>query len=607
MNRNVSFVSVACLGALSALAFLLAMATYPGGGYNPALQMLSALGRTEVRLVEYPWCHYFFIAGMLFSSWAIASAVRRMGLSWWGAAVNIAGLASIAAVPENVNMDLHNVGCWLAAGGGAVMLFFWRRTEGRAFVRWAWTVALLAPILFMGLALQLHSFDVLPFSPYVTFLQKAVILSYASWLLFVSARGAGRREIRIGFLFLLVPFAFAAWMALRPGGLTAKEILKSAPPAVERPKALPVSGDELAAIAWLERVTGPLSKEEEQEWWDIGGSQHGIFAKRYSVAFAGYAAAAIGMRGDADLRKRVGKVLGNCVRRMIRRDAWAYSMSKNYWGRKPWAPDPCRRENVMYTGHLMHLLALYELFTGDARYHRKGDGWDFTWNDGSKVHYDVERLVDVTVEQMRRGPNGGVTCEPGLMFFPCNSHPHVALAIFKRLGYGDWTKDAERWEKWALAHYFSPAFGGGAVNLVYYAPANMMYPRGQGALDGWSFLWYDAWASDRRIASALWQRARDRIDWQWIETADDSRCGADCCDPQPVPPSVACVFLAAAARACGDQEAAERLEKAVDARFLKRGDGFYRLDLDREWRIGASAMRIISLAESNGSSFRQMR
>ena len=30
----------------------------------------------------------------------------------------------------------------------------------------------------------------------------------------------------------------------------------------------------------------------------------------------------------------------------------------------------------------------------------------------------------------------------------------------------------------------------------------------------------------------------------------------------------------------------------------------YRLNLDREWRIGATANRIISLAYSNGSSFR---
>ena len=51
---------------------------------------------------------------------------------------------------------------------------------------------------------------------------------------------------------------------------------------------------------------------------------------------------------------------------------------------------------------------------------------------------------------------------------------------------------------------------------------------------------------------------------------------------------------------------AMRLEKAVD-RYLVRPNGLYYLNLDRTWRIGATAHRIISLAESNGSRFRDLR
>jgi hypothetical protein len=80
----------------------------------------------------------------------------------------------------------------------------------------------------------------------------------------------------------------------------------------------------------------------------------------------------------------------------------------------------------------------------------------------------------------------------------------------------------------------------------------------------------------------------------------------NCCDPQPVSASVASVFLAAAARACSDAETAGRLERAVDAKYLKREGGLLWLDVNREWRIGATAMRIISLAESRGSRFREM-
>ena len=55
------FAAVAILCAAALLSFVLAMHCFPGG-YNPAMRMLSALGRTEVRLVEWPWSHYLFIA-----------------------------------------------------------------------------------------------------------------------------------------------------------------------------------------------------------------------------------------------------------------------------------------------------------------------------------------------------------------------------------------------------------------------------------------------------------------------------------------------------------------------------------------------------------------
>ena len=504
------FAAVAILCAAALLSFVLAMHCFPGG-YNPAMRMLSALGRTEVRLVEWPWSHYLFMAGMFFSALAVVSAARRAGLSKWGAALNVAGLLWIAFVPENVNQILHDAGCWLAAAGGGVMLFSWRRAESARRIRRGWTIALVLPIAAMALALVLHALNVVPFAPLVTTLQKIVILSFAAWLLCLSAKNAGRGARIAGTVFLGVPLLLAAFLLLRSNDCSVDGLLKEAdgggtpslPDAADAPRVLPLSDDEFAALAWLEHVTGPLGAEEERELWDIGGTQHGIFAKRYHLAFAGYAAAAIGMRGDAEVRARASKVIGNCLERMLKTDVWAYSMSKNYWGRKPWAPDPCYRENVMYTGHLLHLLAYYELFTGDRRYHREGGGWDFVWKDGRKVHYDVEKLIDVTVEQMRK--------------------------------------------------------------------------------------------------------VRDRLDWSRLDPAGDGTGSMGCCDPRPVSASVASVFLAAAARACSDSETAERLERAVDAKYLRREGGLIWLDVNREWRIGATAMRIISLAESRGSRFREMK
>ena len=368
----------------------------------------------------------------------------------------------------------------------------------------------------------------------------------------------------------------------------------------------PLCEDERAALRFLDFVSAPMSAADEKEWWDIGGRQFGIFSKRYQIAFSGYAAAALGMRGTDEERRTVGRILDNCIRRILARDVWAYSQSKKYWGEKPWAPDPCYRENVMYTGHLLQLLALYETFTRDTKYWTQG--FDFAWSADKVVHYDVRRLIDVTVEQMRTNAYCGVTCEPGLLFFPCNNHPHFALKLFAKLGHGDWTEDARRWEVWALGHYQDPLFGGGALNLVYHVPTGLFYPRGQSGLDAWSLLWYEPWAERRETALALWRKAAAKLDWEELDEAGDAKPGeGGCCDPQPVPATVKAAFLAAAARACDDPATAERLERTLDVKYLVRTNGLYYLNLGRDWRIAASAQRILSLAESNGSRFRELK
>ena len=621
---------------LSLLVFLLAIASFPGGDYNPCMRMLSALGRTEIRLVEYPLCHFLFTLGMLISALGIArisvfllgtdpislgtDPIIPLGTDPWrrrlggiGPSLNVAGLLTIMLIPENISMVAHNAGCWMAALGGGFMLVGWLRGERGQTPGFLWGqtlgILLILSCVMLGLGLILHEMKVVGFAPWVPTAQKCLIVTFMLWFFARTMPFATKQKKMIaGVLFLVICGLGAGVLGIgRDGddGVCPQGDDGVCPQGDDG--VCPLAEDERMALDWLKFVTGPLSPADEKAWWDIGGRQFGVFAKRYHIAFAGYAAAALGLRetGDAaetrERRKRVGRIIGRCIVRYLQPEIWAYSQSKSYWGRKPWAPDPCYRENVMYTGHLLQLLALYERFTGDKRYWK--EGFDFVWKD-RRVHYDVKKLIDVSVYQMRKGPNGGITCEPGLMFFPCNNHPHIALSIFAALGHGDWSADARRWEKWALGHYRRPLFGGGALNLVYHAWSGILYPRGSTGLDAWSLMWYEPWATDRSAALSLWREAAAKIDWPRMERVEDVKGGADCCDPEPVPPSVAAAFLSAAARACDDAATAERLERALDARHLVRRDGFLYLDLDRAWRIGATAHRIIALAESRGVRFR---
>ena len=190
----VSAGSVAAWTAFGSLAFFsLAMTIHPGG-YSPLRQMLSALGRTQTRMVEYPWSHYLFMLGMFVSAAGIARiaagarSVPRFTsctAGWFrlGAAFNAAGLGTIALVPENVDMAMHNLGCWLAVAGGTAMLF----AAGRR--RWtdaAWMLCLLGTASALGMAVLLHALGCIPFSPGVPTAQKTVILSFMAWIAHLS-------------------------------------------------------------------------------------------------------------------------------------------------------------------------------------------------------------------------------------------------------------------------------------------------------------------------------------------------------------------------------------------------------------------------------------
>ena len=163
--------AVVIFGVMAFLSFLLSMALCPGG-YNPCLRMLSYLGRKAVAGVDFPLCHYLFIAGMVFASFAVFLALKG-----WGGGICALGLLAVAAVPEDVSAIGHNIGCHVATLGGviAVVSRMWNRF-GRisAFV-------LFVVVGAFGSCIALHALGIIPFAPAVPTLQKLVILSFAAW------------------------------------------------------------------------------------------------------------------------------------------------------------------------------------------------------------------------------------------------------------------------------------------------------------------------------------------------------------------------------------------------------------------------------------------
>ena len=185
---------VIVFGSLAALSFGAAMVVFPSGTYNPTMKMLSTLGRTVLAGEKWPLCHHLFVIGMAASALASASSFLvcrelvtgiRRNVLYCSAIVNFIGLLVIAAIPENVSIFYHNVGCYLAAGGGCAGLIV---LNGKAAGRW-WTYILLLLFSFFCIAVALHAFKVIPFAPAVPTMQKLVILSFAAWIIRIRQTG----------------------------------------------------------------------------------------------------------------------------------------------------------------------------------------------------------------------------------------------------------------------------------------------------------------------------------------------------------------------------------------------------------------------------------
>jgi len=405
----------------------------------------------------------------------------------------------------------------------------------------------------------------------------------------------------------VVGLCLLAYVALRWRSPVVGAVAQAGPPEATaawwlEPPAL--TEQELAFQRWLASVTCDLPRERWPEHWNVGGGQYGVSSIRYQAAFAGYAGAVLGMRTPA-YPALTRRILESTIDHLTDRAAWSYVHA--YWKDKPWYPDPCADENIMYTGHLLQLMALHEALTGDPRY--RTTGVDLVWDEKTAFHYTLVSLAGVTVRQMRANACGGVACEPGLVFFPCNDHPQIALALMQGMGLGDWSAERTKWETWALSSY-GPSLGGGALSLLYHLDTGMFVPRGHPGLDGWGLLWYAPWAARADSPARIWQATRAHLDLDGyaastpVDLARGEATESSCCNPVRVPASAVASFLAPAARACGDPATAARIEDWLDRGFLRQADGRAWLETSPEWRIGVTANRALAAALAHGSDLR---
>lgn len=190
------------------------------------------------------------------------------------------------------------------------------------------------------------------------------------------------------------------------------------------------------------------------------------FALRYQLAFASYALALMSQRTPA-YRAPYEEALRGAIEKMLHVATWGYwrvpvgaqegagsvasqghiAVLAGPHQRGPLGPpsDPIARDNLQYSGHLSTMLGLYEKVSGDRRYDEpfvledEESGARFTY-----THGEVARRIHA---QMRENGFGGVCCEKGMAYVPCNNYSMASNVLHDLLHGTGYSQANGRWLK----------------------------------------------------------------------------------------------------------------------------------------------------------------
>src|SRR5688500_10173434 len=184
------------------------------------------------------------------------------------------------------------------------------------------------------------------------------------------------------------------------------------------------------------------------------------FALRYQLAFGLYAVASLSQRTPA-YRAPYAEAMKGAIEKMLDVASWGYwrapspsneqpgtshlTVLTNPHQRLPAGPpsDPIAHDNLQYSGHLSTMLGLYEKLTGDHQYDNP-----FTLHDpqsGTTYTYTHSEVASRLHKQMKENRFGGVCCEPGMAYVPCNNYAMASNTLHDALHGTHFSDDNDEW------------------------------------------------------------------------------------------------------------------------------------------------------------------
>lgn len=270
-----------------------------------------------------------------------------------------------------------------------------------------------------------------------------------------------------------------------------------ASPASARVPGVPYLDNESIGLfrSLAEATAAPADAFDEDQWaletiTNLTSSGDGMGPGRYLIAFSAYAIAHAARQTPA-WREPYRVALDGSIARMLQPVAWRDWLE--VWKR----PSPLGPDNIMYTGHLVHMMTLYRHLFNDRKYEQPTT---LTYDDGRTFETDVRSLSQAIAAQAAGNVDTagqhfyGVACEPGRVFVPCNTPHRANQLLFDRIYGTDLSSSNGAWVDWVKANMVH-ADTGVLSSLYWPFGANQQTPTGQlprrdEGLDGI----YNAWS-----------------------------------------------------------------------------------------------------------------
>jgi hypothetical protein len=231
-------------------------------------------------------------------------------------------------------------------------------------------------------------------------------------------------------------------IAKNKGGFSVKTLASIVPamPTIDPASYQQIGTDEMGLLRWYLSVSDdPLDDFSKIRSYE--DSQFYLSSYRYSLAFMTYFFAIEQYYKLPAYSELIKPRMDRLIQKMQEKQVWQYwavrSKGVNFIEPLlntpyPEEHDPVGKKNIMYSGHLGHMIGLYEMLYRDLKWDAPGS-IVFKWNDDEQYVYDNFSLQKVMYDQMVNNSYNSIECEPNAVFAECNQHPILSFMLYDKV------------------------------------------------------------------------------------------------------------------------------------------------------------------------------